>query len=154
MPTLAHPDGTPDSDRRPLILAINNDQGVLALYRDLLESNGQGPYRVTTSVYVDKDLAAIESLGPDLIVLDYMWAAEDSGWALLQMLRMNPATAAIPIVLCTGAAREVEGLRGHLDNMGVRVVLKPFNIDALEGTIATAMADRRGSARGQPAGDG
>jgi CheY-like chemotaxis protein len=90
---------------RPHILAINNDPAVLALCRDLLEEAG---YQVSTQTYVDRDVAQIKALEPDLIVLDYMWANEDASWSLLQMLRMDPAIAAIPIVLCTGAVREVK----------------------------------------------
>src|SRR3954454_10331010 len=90
---------------QPHILAINNDLAVLALFRDLL---GEAGYQVSTQTYVDRDLAQIKSLKPDLIVLDCMWANEDASWSLLQMLRMDPATAPIPIVLCTGAVREVK----------------------------------------------
>jgi hypothetical protein len=35
-----------------------------------------------------------------------MWASEDASWSLLPMLRMEPQTASIPIVLCTGAVPE------------------------------------------------
>ena len=120
------------------ILAINNDQAVLALFRDLLEDER---YRVTTQTYVDRDLAGIKAQRPDLIVLDYMWATEDASWSLLQMLRMDRETAAIPIVLCTAAVREVEALRDHLEEMGIWVVLKPFNIDRLVAVIAEALVE-------------
>ncbi|MDP9357202.1 MAG: hypothetical protein M3R02_18335, partial [Chloroflexota bacterium] len=53
------------------ILAINNDLAVLTLFRDLLQDEG---YRVSTQTYVDRDLAPIKQLCPDLIILDYMWA--------------------------------------------------------------------------------
>jgi len=125
---------------RPHILAINNDSAVLALFRDLLEEAG---YQVSTQTYVDRDLAQIKALKPDLIVLDYMWANEDASWSLLQMLRMDPATTAIPIVLCTGAVHEVKALEEHLSAMGVTVVLKPFNIDQLVDAIRERLgADR------------
>src|SRR5215204_6713712 len=119
------------------VLAINNDQAVLALFRDLLEDEG---YRVTTQTYVDRDLAGIKAQRPDLIVLDYMWATEDASWSLLQMLRMDPSTVAIPIVLCTGAVHEVKALEEHLVSMGVTVVLKPFNIDQLVDAIRERLA--------------
>src|SRR5829696_1746988 len=122
---------------RSHILAINNDSAVLALFRDLLEEAG---YQVSTQAYVDRDLTQIKALKPDLIVLDYMWAHEDDSWSLLQMLRMDPATAAIPIVLCTGAVREVEALAPHLLEMGITVVLKPFNIDQLVDAIHERLA--------------
>src|SRR6476660_4990029 len=93
------------------ILAINNDADVLKAFRDLLEDEG---YRVTTQVYADRNLGGIVELAPDLIILDYMWSSDDGGWSLLQMLRMDPRTAQIPIVLCIGAARDVEALKGRL----------------------------------------
>ncbi|HET7091823.1 MAG TPA: response regulator [Thermomicrobiales bacterium] len=129
------PARSPDGHQRR-ILAINNDAMVLGLFRDLLEDEG---YRVTTQTYIDKDLGALAQAAPDLVILDYMWAEEDNGWSYLQMLRMDPGTAAIPIVLCTGAVREVEALASHLQDMGVRVVLKPFNIDQLIDVIAEAL---------------
>jgi len=125
---------------QPHILAINNDPAVLALFRDLLEEAG---YQVSTQTYIDRDLAQIKVLKPDLIILDYMWATEDASWSLLQMLRMDPATATIPIVLCTGAVHEVKALEDHLVTMGVTVVLKPFNIDQLVDSIRERLgADR------------
>jgi CheY-like chemotaxis protein len=130
---------SPDG-HRPQILAINNDPAVLALFRDLLEEAG---YHVSTQTYVDRDLDQIKALKPALIVLDYMWANEDASWSLLQMLRMDPATKAIPIVLCTGAVHEVKAFEDHLVTMGVTVVLKPFNIDQLVDAIRERLgADR------------
>ncbi len=131
-------DGRPSRNRHQAhILAMNDNQAVLALFREVLEDED---YRVSTQTYIDHDLEAIKAAAPDLIVLDYMWATEDASWSLLQMLRMDRETAAIPIVLCTGAAREVEALSGHLEDMGVRVVLKPFNIDQLAAVIAESLA--------------
>ena len=120
------------------ILALNNEPAVLDLFRDLLGEEG---YRVTTQRYADKDLDAIVGLKPDLIVLDYMWPEEDGGWSLLQMLRMDPRTAAVPIVLCTGAKQKAEDLGAHLREMGVRVVLKPFRIEALLDAVAEGLAE-------------
>jgi hypothetical protein len=56
---------------------------------------------------------------------------------------MNPATTAVPIVLCAGAVREVKALKEHLVAMGVTVVLKPFNFDQLVDAIRERLvADR------------
>ena len=119
------------------VLAIDNDDAVLGLLRDLLEDEG---YRVSTQRYRERDFAAIQGLAPDLIVLDHMWTDEDKNWSLLQMLRMDPTTAAIPIILCTGAVTEMEALGPRLAEMGVRVLLKPFDIDQLFGLLAEALA--------------
>ncbi|HEU0113579.1 MAG TPA: response regulator [Thermomicrobiales bacterium] len=131
------PDDRADGSRRH-VLALNNDAMVLALFRDLLEDEG---YRVSTQTYLDKDLAGIVALAPDLIILDYMWSSDDQGWSYLQMLRMDPQTAKLPIVLCTAAVREVEALEAHLAEMAVRVVLKPFHIDQLLDAVRGALSD-------------
>lgn len=114
------------------ILAINDSKEVLDIFRLLLEEEG---YRVTTMRYAFKDMAEIRLMKPDLVILDYMWAEEDSGWAMLQMLKLDRTTGSIPIILCTGAKKQVDELDGQLATMNVTVVLKPFDIDTLLDAI-------------------
>lgn len=118
------------------ILAINDSDEVLGVFRTLLGEEG---YRVTTQRYLLKDMEAIRADPPDLIILDYMWAGDDAGWSMLQMLRMDRTTGKTPIVLCTGAKREIEELGDHLTQQNVRVVLKPFDIDELLAVITMAL---------------
>ncbi len=79
------------------------------------------------------------TMAPDQIVLDYMWASDAAGWSPLQMLKMEPRTRKIPVMLCTGAVREIDALRPHLEEMGVRVVIKPFEIAELLEQINSAL---------------
>lgn len=127
-----------DNTRSKHILAINQAQEVLDLFEILLEDEG---YRVTPQSYVQKDLQAVAQMAPDLIILDYMWEYEDTGWSFLQMVKMHPATRAIPVVLCTGAVTRVQELSGHLERMGVRVVIKPFDLDDLLTEIRIALGE-------------
>ena len=118
------------------ILAIDDDHAIRSLLRDVLEDEG---YRVSTRPAVDKDLGAIVATAPDLIVLDYRWANEDGGWSLLQLLRRDPRTAHLPVVLCTGAVKQVAAMRNRPADMRVAVVFKPFNISQLTTTIAALL---------------
>ena len=127
-----------DDTQRTHILAINQSQEVLDLFEMLLTDEG---YRVTTQPFVQKDLNAVRDMAPDLIVLDYMWEYEDTGWSFLQMIKMNPTTQAIPIVLCTGSVTRVEELSGHLERMSVRVVIKPFDLDDLLHAIRLSLSE-------------
>lgn len=129
------------------ILCVNNSEEVLDIFRVLLEEEG---YRVTTQSYLLKDMAEVRELTPDLIILDYMWPEEDGGWSMLQMLRMDRATAKTPIVLCTGAKREIAELGDHLTQMKIAVVLKPFDIETLLDAIAKGLAGRGGQAMPRP----
>jgi CheY-like chemotaxis protein len=110
----------------PHILCIDHSPEILSLLRDLLEEEG---FRVTTEDAADKDLDRIAELAPDLITLDYVWSNLDDDWCFLQRLRLDRRMRAIPIVLCTGAVREVQALRDHLRDMDVEVVYKPFDIE-------------------------
>jgi CheY-like chemotaxis protein len=99
-----HADG-----KLPHILCINHSPDILNLMRNLLEEES---FRVTTQSRIDKDLEAVAEIAPDVIIMDYMWARSDDEWVLLTMLKRDPATRHIPLVLCTGAVREVGGAAG------------------------------------------
>jgi len=118
------------------ILAFNDSTEVLSVLKELLEEEG---YRVTTHARLISDLAEIRELAPDLMILDYMWADEDAGWAALQLLRLDPEIGKVPLILCTGAKREVTEIASHLTAMGVQVVLKRFDIDTLLEAVAAAL---------------
>jgi CheY-like chemotaxis protein len=126
-----HSDG-----QQPHILCIDHTPEILSLLRDLLEDEG---FRVTTLTHTHKDLDQVVALAPDVITLDYMWPSADDDWAYLQLLRLDRRTAHIPIVLCTGAVREVVGLGEQLRRMLVTVVLKPFQIDGLVHAVQDSL---------------
>jgi DNA-binding response OmpR family regulator len=110
------------------ILVVNDTQEILDLFREILEEEG---YRVSLYSYAMRDLGGIEAKQPDLIILDFMIGGEDYGWQLLQKLKMNRATAQIPVIVCTAAVQLVRQLEGHLKEKAVGVVIKPFDIDDL-----------------------
>ncbi len=121
------------------IVVINDTPQLLDLFVELL---GEAGYRVTPDRFtVDADclLAQVKAAKPDLIVLDYIIGDESRGWQFLQMLKMDRATRHTPVVVCTAAVRQVEELQPHLDDMGVAVVIKPFDIDHLLAVIARAL---------------
>ena len=69
-------------------------------------------------------LALAERIRPDVIVLDIMMPDQD-GWDALQLLKHNPATADIPVVVCS-----VLGVREFAIGMGaIEFVQKPVSRD-------------------------
>lgn len=129
-------------EQQPHLLVINDTPQILDLFVELL---GEAGYQVTPNrftIETDLLLAQAKKLDPDLILLDLMIGAEGLGWQFLQMLKMDRETRQIPVVLCTAAVRQVEELQSHLDDMGVAVVLKPFDIDHLTAVVANALETR------------
>jgi CheY-like chemotaxis protein len=76
-------------------------------------------------------MVEIKRVMPDLLILDFAIGQEAPGWQLLQKLKMDRATARIPIVICSGAVRQLRELDGWLGEKGITTVLKPFDIDDL-----------------------
>ena len=121
------------------ILVVNDTPEILDLFQDLLGDEG---YRVVPdrfTVEAGEMLRRVEELQPDLIVLDYLIGEDALGWQFLQMLKMDRNTRAIPVIICTGAARQAQEMESQLDKMGVAVVLKPFDIDHLLRVIAKVL---------------
>lgn len=122
--------------QQPHILCINHAPEILELLRDLLEEEG---YRVSTRQTIDRTLDSIVAMKPDVITIDYMWASSDNEWTYLNLLTMDPRTRHIPVVLCTGAVKQATEMRDHLESIGVRVVLKPFDIDDLQEALRSCL---------------
>jgi two-component system alkaline phosphatase synthesis response regulator PhoP len=122
------------------ILVINDAKEILDVFKVLLEEEG---YRVSLDNFSTMDLGklmtATKALAPDLVVLDFIVGGEPIGWQLLELLKLDPATARIPLVLCTAAVQRAEELSSHLRTMGVEVVLKPFDLDQILAAIARAL---------------
>jgi CheY-like chemotaxis protein len=119
------------------ILVVNDSQELLELYRTLLTEEG---YEVIVYSSAIEDLREIEQVKPDLILLDIMLGnREVSGWQMLEKLKLFPATASIPVILCTAALDRIRQQQGYLTSHGVLVILKPFNLDDLLACIEKAL---------------
>jgi CheY-like chemotaxis protein len=66
---------------------------------------------------------------------------QEKGWKFLQLVRLDPELARIPLILCTAAVRTVNdpAMADQLDRLGVGVVLKPFVIEDLLSAISGAL---------------
>jgi CheY-like chemotaxis protein len=133
-------------DRGAHILVVNDTQEMLDLFQELLEDEG---YRVTTSLAV-LDIEKIVALEPDLIVQDLLFTnVQETGWKFLELMRLAPALAPIPLILCTAAVSVVrdEEMAERLRRLNVHVVLKPFDIRELLEVMAQVLPDCRVGAR-------
>jgi DNA-binding response OmpR family regulator len=111
------------------ILVVNDTQEILELFRMLLEE--EEGYDVVLSGFPIQQVKDIEHIKPDLIILDLVLGDEKTGMQMLQMLKMQRSTAAIPVLVCTAALQIVREQEGYLVSQGVHVVYKPFDIDDL-----------------------
>jgi CheY-like chemotaxis protein len=124
------------------ILAVNDDPAILSLFDELLSDEGYHVILDQFSRTTMDILNDIRRILPDLVIMDFIIGAEGSGWQLLQAVRMDRSTRQIPIIVCTGAARQIAELSAHLDQMKVWVVLKPFDIDHLLEIVRLSLQER------------
>ena len=115
------------------ILVVNDTQEILELFRMLLEE--EEGYDVVLSGFPIQQVKEIEHIKPDLIILDLVLGDEKTGMQMLQMLKMQRSTAAIPVLVCTAALQIVREQEGYLVSQGVHVVYKPFEIDDLMANV-------------------
>ena len=94
---LQKPAAPPASDAAPIVLVIDDDEAV----RDLMQrSFGKDGYRVEVAADGRSGLEMARRLKPAVITLDVMMPSMD-GWAVLNDLKADPATAGIPVVMLT-----------------------------------------------------
>jgi len=84
----------------PTILLVEDNILNLELVRDVLFTAGM---RVVEARTAQEGLAAASELKPALILLDIRLPGLD-GYAVLERLKANPATASIPVVALTAQA--------------------------------------------------
>ena len=114
------------------ILVVNDTQEILELFRLLLEEEG---YEVILSGFPIQQITDLERINLDLIILDFVFGDQKTGWQMLQMLKMQRSTAIIPVIVCTAALDMVREQEGYLVSQGVHVVFKPFDIDHLISSV-------------------
>lgn len=120
------------------LLIIDDDPSILEMMRLVLE--GEGGYQVTVAERIFEDVIEVEHLQPDLIVLDFRFGAHQDGWNFLQKLKLHRPTMHIPIILCTGAFTDVSQQEAILEQKGIPILVKPFNLNELLDLVEKCLA--------------
>jgi CheY-like chemotaxis protein len=135
------------SSGRPTSVYIAEDNPILLQGRErALTSNG---YEVRTA---DGGRALLDLLEghelPDIMVIDVMMPGM-SGLEVIEALRANPKTAALPVMLITAAAEEMLPTP-RFDGDRVDLLLKPFRLNDLLSRIEENVSAARSAATRRP----
>jgi len=106
----------------PKILVVDDEPDAVELVEFNLKGAG---YEVVTAGDGDEALKKTRAAAPDLIVLDLM-IPEVDGLEVCKILRRDPATSAIPIIMLTAKAAEIDRVLG-LELGADDYVTKPFS---------------------------
>ena len=90
------------------ILVVDDEEDIL----DLVEYNlKQNNYKVTCVTTGEDALESARSIKPDLILLDLMLPGVD-GFEVCKILKMDPSTQEIPIVMLTAKGEDIDVVTG------------------------------------------
>ena len=115
----------------PLVLAVDDEAGILRLIR--LELSEQG-YRVVVAADGEEAIRTFEQQRPDVVVLDIM-LPDMSGLEVMRRLRERSNT---PIILLTARDHDEDKVRG-LELGADDYVVKPFNPQELTARVRAVM---------------
>jgi two-component system KDP operon response regulator KdpE len=118
----------------PLILAVDDEAGILRLIK--LELSSQG-FRVVVANDGEEALRLAEQQRPDIVILDVMMP-EMSGLEVMRRLRERTS---IPIILLTAKDHDEDKVRG-LELGADDYLVKPFNPEELSARVRAVL--RRG----------
>ena len=121
------------SDHAPVILIIDNDEGVVGALRARLESMG---YACVTAGTGGQGLAAFDERSIDLVITDLNMPAGD-GVTFAQEVRR---TSDVPIIVVTGFREDYRSSMHGIENL--TVLDKPFETGALLELVEAELAMR------------
>ena len=108
------------------ILVVDDEKDILKLLQYNLEKEG---YEVRTARTGEEGLERARSKKPDLVILDLMLPGMD-GLEVCRILRGEKETRAIPVLMLTAKASEVDQVVG-LEMGASDYVAKPFSVKVL-----------------------
>jgi CheY-like chemotaxis protein len=91
------------------ILVVDDNVDSITILRSILEQNG---FSVQAASSGKEALQQLESNAPDVVLLDVMMP-EMSGLEVLQAIRDNNATAALPVIMVTAKIQDDDVLAGY-----------------------------------------
>jgi CheY-like chemotaxis protein len=124
---------------RPSVAVIDDDPVLLDILQDVLHDAGYAPRCWPSGP--DAVLNLVQQ-PPDLIILDLRFGQDpQSGWHLLGLLRSEPRTAAVPVILLS-ADHEFLHLRDRIIRTRYHAVplAKPFALDAFLTQVQQSLA--------------
>jgi two-component system KDP operon response regulator KdpE len=126
-------------NNEPLILAVDDEPGVLRLIK--LELSSQG-LRVVTASDGEEALRMAEQQRPDIVILDIMMP-DITGLEVMRRLRER---SSVPVILLTAKDHDQDKVKG-LDMGADDYLVKPFNPEELSARVRAVL--RRGIRTGE-----
>jgi two-component system, OmpR family, alkaline phosphatase synthesis response regulator PhoP len=132
----------------PRVLVVEDELDIAGLIKHALERSGDASVELVSRG--DEALRSISGRPPDLVILDLNIPVV-SGEELCRILRQQPETRQLPIIMLTARTSESDRVSG-LDLGADDYVTKPFSLRELGARVrAVLRRQRRGATEAKPA---
>ena len=92
-------------------------------------------YNVTTTNFTAHTFDLIQTLRPDLVIVDLV-VKQNAGWELVEQLHHSERTRGIPLILTSTTASLLKRAEAEAARLGThRTIVKPFDLDVLLDTV-------------------
>lgn len=132
---LSPPDDIEHARRRPKILVVDSHEEVRLVLGILLEQEG---YEVIEVASGGDAIRQAKGQPPDVILLSVSLPDID-GYTVLELLKDEPATRAIPVIMVTGFS-DSDSRRRSTELGAVQHVSKPWQVGEIEAAVAAALS--------------
>ena len=121
-----------------IILCIEDEADIRQFVCRVLELEGHYCLQAETS---NEAYELLKEHKIDLVMLD-LRLVETDGWAILEKLKSDPKTSAIPVIVCSASFGEPQQKRAF-DMGAVDYLVKPLSASALKDSVAHVLTARR-----------
>jgi DNA-binding response OmpR family regulator len=121
---------------RPCIAVINDEQAIVEMLTDFLQDVG---YETIDCLAGDGSYELIRREHPALVIIDLQMEHSEAGLHVLQKLRADPATATIPVIICSADGRLLREKAAAIKALNGELLEKPFDLESLLAKIRTLL---------------
>jgi diguanylate cyclase len=121
----------------PLVAIVNNDAAFVRLLETLLRAEG---YATLLQQIGDIAYESIKQQQPQVVILDIGSEIPHESWRVVDLLRLDPATAAMSVIVCAVADQALRERLPKLQAAGYAVLEKPFALAELLDKVRTFLS--------------
>ncbi len=121
---------------RPLICIIEDDAPLQQLLHEVLLEDG---YQTVGWDRGDGAFEFLRMVQPDLVLLDLWLEHPDAGRMVLGLLRVDPATQHIPVIVCSAHRQLLRAQASYVPAQGYVLLEKPFAMEELLAHIRAVL---------------
>jgi CheY-like chemotaxis protein len=119
------------------VAIVNDDSTFIQLVGELLQERGWETLELREG---NSAFERFKVEQPDLVILDVRIEKPDTGWRVLNLLLLDPATRAIPVIMCSADWTELQAKEAWMAERGIGMLPRPFDIDDLYSAVDYAAA--------------